>query len=453
MASPSPLPSTAIIGGGVAGLAAAFRLRQQGLDVTLFEAADRAGGVIRSVRKEGFLVDVGPNTLVPRAETLEQAIGQLNLEGDRVRASPAVSKRFVVRDGRPVPLPSSPPGLLRSPLFSPRAKLRLLREPFIRRGPEDESLAAFVRRRLGREVLDYAVNPFVAGVFAGDPERLSARHAFPMLTALEAEHGSLLRGLIARRRRSSGPPAPPMLPYSFREGMQTLPDTLAESLGDTLRLNAPVQGLRREGGRFILEIGGTSPHEHTADAVVLAVPPHRLPAIHFEAGVDLAPLLAVTYPPVAVLAVGFRQQDVAHPLDGFGMLVPAREPFRLLGCLFSSTLFPGRAPEGHVLLTCFLGGARYPEDALLSEAQQVARVTADLQLLLGVRGEPAFVHRQVWPRAIPQYELGYDAVLDTIASLEAAWPGLHLAGNYLSGISVGEAFASGYAAADRITDG
>ena len=447
-------PSSIVVGAGIAGLAAADRLRRGGFAVTVFEASGQAGGAIRTEQHGGYLVDLGPNTLVARVPELEAAITDLDLGDERVWADDAAEHRYVVRDGRPVAVPASPRALLRSPFLSARGKLRLLGEPFARRGrAEDESVAAFVRRRLGAEALAYGADPLVAGVFAGDPERLSVRHAFPMLSEMERAHGSLLHGAMARRHagKQGGALPPSRRPFSFRDGMQTLPDALAARLGSALRLNAAATAVRRGADGFeVTADGPTGPEAHRADAVVLAVPPHRLPAL--DAPSDLGPLQAVAFPPVAVVALGFRRADAAHPLDGFGVLVPSREPFRMLGAQFSSTLFPGRAPTGHVLLTLFFGGARHPDDAHLPDDALLDLARTDLRRLLGVRGEPTFVRRHTWARAIPQYELGYGRVLAALEALEEAWPGCFVAGNVRGGISVGEALASGVRAAGRAAE-
>lgn len=443
-------PRFAVVGAGIGGLAAAFRLRTRGAAVTLFEAASRPGGVIRSERSEGFLLDFGPNTLVARRPEIEAVIGALGLE--RIYAPAEAARRYVVQGGRPVALPTSPLGLISTPLFSARAKLRLLGEPFARPSADgDESLAGFVRRRLGPEILDYAVDPFVAGVFAGDPERLAVRYAFPALWELERAHGSLARGMVKRMKaaRAEGRQRPDTRPFSFRDGMQALPDALARRLGESLRLNTQVTGLRPYGDGWVVawrEDG--QEHDARFEGVVLAVPLHCLPQL--EVSVDLAPLVAVEYAPVSVLALGFQREDVGHPLDGFGVLVPRREPFRVLGALFSSTLFPDRAPEGHVLLTCFLGGARHPEDAALPTPQLLDLALGDLRRLLGVRGEPVLARHRFWPHAIPQYTPGYGRARAAMEAAEARYPRLAFAGSHRQGISVGEALVSGLEAAERV---
>ncbi len=445
----------AIIGGGIAGLTAAYWLRQGGAEVTLFEATARVGGALRSARTDGYLVEYGPNT-VQATPLLEELIEALGLRTQQIEAKAAARKRYVVREGKPVALPSSPQAFLTSDLFSLGARLRVLREPFVAPAPPllDESMADFVRRRLGQEVLDYAVNPFVAGVFAGDPARLSLRHAFPRLHALEQQHGSLIKGAKKQAKAPTGSKestASHRHIFSFHGGLQTLPDALANALGPAVRLNAAVRRLHREKEGWTLHVAGASSEEETFDAVLYAAPLHALEKFDFDAGLDLAPLLDVPHPPVSLLALGFRRAAVRHPLDGFGLLVPAVEKdFRILGVLFSSTLFPDRAPSGYVLLTVFVGGARHPELALASDDELAATVLDDLTRLLGIQDVPVFSKRILWEKAIPQYHLGYDRVTTLLDRLEERHAGLFFAGNYRSGISVGDAAASGEDAARRI---
>ena len=441
----------AVLGGGISGLAAAWKAQKRGAEVSLFEASDRIGGVIRSVRRDGFLVDEGPNTLVARHAVVGETIEALGLEEDRVWADENSAHRYVVRDGVPVALPSSPGSFLKTSIFSARGKLRLLREPFI--GPsdaDDEPLSDFVRRRLGSEVLDYAVDPFVGGILAGDPARLSTRYAFPPLWEVEQSHGSLFRGMLSKaRNRKDAPPS--SRPFSFRDGMQTLPDALARILGGAIYTDAPVVTLSRGSGSWAVttQQAGETRTEHF-DKVISALPLHRFADLDIDAEIDRAALDAVAHTDLSVLALGFRRDQVEHPLDGFGLLVPSREPFEVLGVLFSSSLFPGRAPEGHVLLTCFVGGRRKPEQASLPPDRLLALALGDLRALLGVRGEPLFTHRASWKQVIPQAEIGYGRVLDAISTIEEQHPSLGFAGSYRYGVSVGDALRSGLDAADRL---
>ncbi len=453
------MASVGIIGAGIAGLTAAYQLQQEGIEVAVFEADDQVGGKMRSERTGGYLVECGPNTIQAATPLMNTLIDRLGLADAVVEADAATKKRYVVRDGTPQPLPTSPLRFFSSDLFSLSAKLRLLGEPFIATADADaeESVAEFARRRLGREVLDYGLNPFVGGIFAGDPEQLSVRHAFGRLHELEQEHGSLFRGLmhsLRNRDTSNGEEnsRPTRRMFSFRDGLQILPEAMADMLSPLIHRSATVTGLHADGNRWQVSTQrGHGPTEtHTVDAVVSTIPLHRFAALNMETSIDRAPLAEVPYPPVNVVAMGFRRADVDHPLDGFGMLVPeVEDDYQILGTIFSSTLFPDRAPEDHVLLTTFVGGARHPELGRASPEQQHAVVKADLNALLGTRDEPSFVHHAAWPRAIPQYHLGYGAVKRRIDQLEATHPRLLFAGNYREGVSVGSAMDSGAHAAQQ----
>ena len=461
--------SVAVVGAGITGLVAAYELRRRGVNVTLYEASGHAGGAIRTSRTDGFLAEHGPNSFVTSAP-VEALMTQLDLQDDVVEANPSANRRYVVRDGTLRAFPMTPPAMLTTRLFSLRAKLRVLLEPLVRRGATDgdESVASFVRRRLGPEVLDYAVDPFVSAIFAGDPETLNMVHAFPRLFELEQQHGSLSAGLMATRGRmpstasatddaevpEAAPPPPTRARLiSFVDGMQTLPDALADSLAGTLRVGCPVRLLHRNEGRWVVESGQDGDtRARTVDAVVMATPAHVLAAMELPAAIRKHAALVerVEYPPVSTLTLGFARADVAHALDGFGMLIPSKEKRSILGALFSSSLFPERAPDGHVAITCFVGGARMPERAREDTDLLVERVLIDLRQLIGVRGEPVFAKHVYWPRAIPQYTVGYQAVKNAVDETELANPGLYLAGNYRNGVSVGDCVASGQQIAHRV---
>ena len=417
-ARPRPLRPVAVLGGGITGLSAAWHLRRRGVPVVVFEAGPRPGGVMGSVREGDWLLETGPNTLFENTPAITAFLDDLGLGARKLEAAPAAQKRYVVRAGRPVALPHSPLSFVTSPLLSWSAKLRLLGEPFRRRAPpeREESVAEFVRRRLGREFLDYIVNPFVAGVFAGDPAALSVRQAFPKLHALEQEHGSLARGSLARRNASGGPRGRMV---SFPEGLAEVPRALARSLSRSLQLDHAVTHVARAGAdwRVGFAAGGLR-REESFSAVICALPPEVLAGLRFDAvpaASHLAVLRAIPQPPVASVFLGFRRADVAHPLDGFGLLTPAVEQRRILGTLFSSTLFPGRAPAGHVALTTFVGGTRQPELAQATDAELLAAVQAELAALLGVRGAPVIARIQRWPHAIAQYVVGFQQFKDACA--------------------------------------
>lgn len=446
MQSTPSTPRVAVIGAGITGLTAAWKLRQAGLEPIVLEAGQRVGGVIGSHREGGWLHELGPNSLLETSPDVAEFVEAVGLGERRVYGSPEANKRYIVRGGRPVALPGSALGFLRTPLFSWRAKLALLGEPFRAKAPADaeESVADFVLRRLGRDFLDYAINPFVGGVYAGDPRKLSVREGFPKLHALEQEHGSLLRGALAKRNTSGGPKG---RMFSFVEGLAELPEAIARSLGEAVWLGARARKIRPHGRGWTLEVerDGILRHEHVA-AVVCAVPADALAALPIENAArpeGLGGLREIEHPPVVSVFSGYRRADVAHPLDGFGVLVPEVERGRMLGTLFSSSLFPGRAPEGHVALTSFVGGTRQPELARLPEAELRAVVHEELRKLLGVRGEAVYVHLQRWPRAIPQYTLGYERFKAAIDAFEAGAPGLFIGGNARDGIALGNCLASG----------
>jgi oxygen-dependent protoporphyrinogen oxidase len=346
----------------------------------------------------------------------------------------------------------SPAELLTTRLLSNVAKLAIFGEPLVEAGdsPLEESVAAFVRRRFNQEVLDYIVNPFIAGVFAGDPEQLSVRHAIPKLHALERTHGSVMKAFVqmmkARRQAEQGPGSV----ISFRGGLQEIPDALGRELNSELRLRAPVTQIRS--GPRGWTVGAAFQTPELFDAVVYAAPAHSLDEIDLDlvAAERLSTLSSILHPPVAVLALGFRREQVTHQLDGFGFLAPEVERRRVLGVIFSSSLFPDRAPAGHVMLTAFVGGTRDPDFVQADPQTLTARVLDDLRPLLGTRGEPTFRTVQVWPKAIPQYVLGYGRFKEIADDVERRNPGLVLAGTYRDGVSLGDAIGSGEQAAARI---
>lgn len=455
--SSSPLP-VAVLGAGITGLTAAFRLQSSGIPVTLYEASNRVGGVIESVERDGYLAEFGPNTVLETSPVIVDLVKDLGLASRRLYSDPAAERRYIVRGGKPVNLPTSPAAFMTTPLFSFGAKLRLALEPFIpRSAPEvEESLADFVLRRIGREFLDYAINPFVAGVYAGDPARLSVQQAFPKLHALEQRYGSLIKGQIlgARERKRRAEVSKQNAPkFSFEHGLQELVATLRQRLEGVIRLEHTVTRLGHREGRWKVHVqSATGEQQAEHSAVLLCAPTYRLATLTIDAPAapDLSPLAEVRYPPVTSVVLGFRRQDVAHPLDGFGMLVPAVEGFRILGTLFSSSMFPKRAPDGHVTLTSYVGGTRAPDLAGLSEAELVRIVTGDLQRILGVRGQPTFSHQVFYPKAIPQYEVGYGRFRTLMDDAERKAPGLFFAGHYRDGISLGDSIVSGARITERI---
>ncbi|AWT60381.1 MAG: Protoporphyrinogen oxidase [Candidatus Moanabacter tarae] len=451
------MKKVAIVGGGITGLTAAHRLRQNHVEVTLFESSSRVGGVVRTETSNGFLAETGPNSIWLKEKRILSFFHELGLESEIIEADPNIRKRFIVREGRPVEISSTPLSLLTTPILSLSGKFRLLQEPFIKSGglSQDESLANFVRRRIGKEALDYAIDPIVSGIFAGDPEKLSARFAFPTLWNLEKKFGSLVGGQLKRIKHSkSTGNRMKRRSVTFKKGIQSLTDAIRASLGDSIRLNSDVNRLLSESNWRVLWSNGKSGScgSEKFDALVLALPAYKCSRLLFSdnAVQPLSFLKEIEYPPLAVQVMGFERSKIKHPLDGMGMLVPAVEGLNILGTFFSSTAFPGRSPAGHATLTTFIGGARNPNLGQNSSTQLQSLVLQDLERLLGVGGEPVFSRSYLWNNSIPQYNIGYGKILAKISEFESSNSGIFLSGNYRNGIALRQCINSGLDTADKV---
>jgi protoporphyrinogen/coproporphyrinogen III oxidase len=452
-----------IIGAGISGLVAAHRLKKLGRKVLLVESTDRPGGVIQSADAEGFLIEKGPNSLRGTHEFLA-LVEELDLTDELMTADPR-APAYVYAGGQLHPVPMSPPALIKTKLISNSAKFRLLREPFIktRSVNGEESIAAFVRRRLGNEILDRLVAPFLSGVYAGDPEELSIQACFPRLAEFESGSGSILRGALqaaraSRKHKQRGDkPRRSLRPYrlcSFRRGLQVLPQTLAQALGENLLTEARVSAITTgQTDRFTVTLEHRSETKTIAAAsLVIATP--ALAAAHLLNGCapDVSGLIAeIPYASLASVPLAYPAQNLARGLDGFGFLAPRREGLRTLGSIWNSSLFANRAPEGWVCTTNFIGGATDPHAVELSDDELIRIVHADLRKVLGIEGEPLRLPITRYERAIPQYNIGHRA---RIAKVEAAlhnYRGLWLAGNYLHGVSLGDCIKQAEAIAVETT--
>jgi len=441
------MKSVAIIGAGITGLTAAFYLKRKGVPVTVYEAGARAGGVIQSSRQNGFLAESGPNTILETSPKISELIRDLNLAARQIYPSPDAKNRYVVRDKKPVAMPSSQTEFLKTKLFSARAKFALAREPFVspRRDGVEESVAEFVLRRLNQEFLDRAIDPLVAGIYAGDPHKLSVRHAFPKLLEAEQKHGSLIKGQFfgaAEQKKSGKISRRDAKMFSFDEGLQVLTDALAAQLGDSLKLNTPIIKLlqTKDGWRV-----STSNGEAEFEAVIYCGTAFKLAELKIESqtSIDFSAFSEIRHPPVASVVLGFRREDVSHPLNGFGMLVPKIEDCKILGTIFSASLFPNRAPENFVALTSYVGGERQPELASLPVEKLVELVCEDLRVLLGAKGKPTFQHVVLYAKAIPQYNVGYGKFKELMSEIENKAAGLFFAGSFRDGVSLGDSIVSG----------
>jgi oxygen-dependent protoporphyrinogen oxidase len=450
----------AVLGGGVTGLTAAWKLAVAGHTVSLFESSGRLGGSVRTDAADGWIVEAGPNSFQDSSPEIGAMVEELGLGPERIAPDPVAKHRYIARDGRLValPTPSDLAGLVSTPLFSFGTKLKITSESARKPRPrkDDTSVADLVRDHFGAEVLERVVQPVIGGIFAGDAERLSTRHAFPKIWEAEGTSGSLVRAGLeaARSRRESGLAAGSLV--SFRRGLQALTDALAARLSPgAVQLNAQVRSVAPVPGKGwrVSWDGPKAPASEEFGRVVLAIPAWALAQLELGGAGErpLSSLGEIEHPPVASVFAGFRRDRVSHPLDGFGVLVPASEKRSVLGVIFSSSLFPGRAPDGHVALTAFVGGALQPEIARLPKDELVRRVCADLRALLGAQGEPALARHTLWPRAIPQYNLGYGRHIEAIAAFERDHPGLLIGGNARDGISLPDCILSGISLAKRVS--
>ncbi len=471
----------AIIGGGISGLAAALRayeLAQQSgreVSITIFEASPRLGGVLRTERIGEYLVEHAADMWITNKPEATRLCEKLGLADRLIPTVEKFRRSLVLRGGRahPVPegfqlmVPEQAWPMLRSPLLSWRGKLRLLSEFFVRarRNGADESLADFVRRRCGREVFERLVQPLVGGIYTADPEKLSLKATLPRFIDMEQQHGSLIRAALRQsRQRSSAESAGTSgarygLFVSLPNGIEELVSALSRRVAEfaDIRCSVPVQRVIRTptSGRPDVGVRSTFAIETNVaqhfDAVILAVPSFVAARLLADGCPALSSELArIEYASTVVVASGHKLADIEHPLDAFGLVIPHIERHKLLAVSFTSRKFPGRAPDGHVLLRTFIGGALQPELCDLDDSAIVELVRRELTELLGVRGEPDFVRVFRHSRAMPQYHVGHLDLIASIQTKSANHPGLALAGSYLTGVGIPDSIASGEAAAEAI---
>jgi len=444
-----------IIGGGISGLACAYRLKELGLAVSLLEAGDRVGGLVGTVRKDGFLFESGPQSFLGTEEILD-LIAKLGIASELLEADPR-APRFILRHGRLQKVPMSPPGLLTSSLLGTKSRWKIVSEPFRQTKPPDaeETIADFVRRKFGHEILEYLVAPFVSGVYAGDPEKLSLRAAFPSLEEWEREHGSVLRGAI-KSRPAKGKRKGPSPLCSFQSGVELLIHALSENLKDCIQTNSLVVSIKRPGhnvnGSHELRIARDGREETlTAETIIMATPAYTASHLVDSISAPLAQALSgIAYAPVAVVAAGYYEKQVMKSLKGFGFLVPRGERIRTLGTVWNSSLFPGRAPESMAQLTSFVGGATDPGIVGKSEKEIEAIVLKENARILDIEGLPVVTCVWKHTKALPQYNLGHGHIIKLIRDAEREIPGLFFAGNYLEGPSLGKCVEQAFKTAEAV---
>jgi oxygen-dependent protoporphyrinogen oxidase len=442
----------AVVGGGAAGLAAAGRLASLGADVTLFESGDHAGGRIRTIRRDGWVVEAGALLVAEPAPEVRALLDAAGLAERTVRASAAARRRYVVHQGAPQLIPATLGDLIASPLLSVAGRLRMAREPFVSRRAEgeDESVDAFARRRFGDEVAERLFDSLVAEMSAGDATHTLVRYLFPKLVEFEQSAGSVLKGQMRAgmeaRRRLRGKPSGA---WSCPTGLDEMTTALSTRPRMRCCLSTAVDQITAFADAIALRSGSAN---ERFDGIVLTVPPPALARIEVPAPWRDAVTLLATIPhaPVASVSLGFARSSVSHPLDGMSIRVPSAEGRPLLSILVPSAVFGGRAPEGHVLLTCLVGGVSHPDVVALPAAELVALVRQQLADLVGVKGEPAFTEVTAWPAAFPQAVSGHAARLAAAEQLEQLTPRVVLSGSWRDGLVVSDVLRGGIRAADRL---
>ncbi|HUX61879.1 MAG TPA: protoporphyrinogen oxidase [Ignavibacteriaceae bacterium] len=434
-----------ILGAGISGLSTAYLLDKDGFDVTVLEKNSEVGGSMESIWEDGFMFDRGPNSGLETTPLIGTMVEDLGLQDQLMYASKEGNRRYILRNDQLHPLPMNPIAFIKTRLFSPIAKLRLFIEPLIGKSNDGyyQSISEFVTRRLGKEFLDYAINPFVAGVYAGNPEELSVKSAFPKLYALEEEYGGLIIGTIKsirKRKQRAEKSKQSARMFSFKDGMQVLPKTIANKLGDRVITSSEVTALKKNGEGYSV----TYNHNELSKTIDCDILVSTLPAY---VGSDLFKeldeklsnhLSQIYYPPVLVMFLGYNKTDIAQPLDGFGFLIPAKEKKSFLGAIWSSVIFQNRSQADKAVFTLFVGGARNPEVGNIDKQELIRKVKDEFHMLMKISAQPTYESYRYWSKAIPQYNIGYIEHENYFDEFEKRNKGIILGGNYRGGISVGD---------------
>ena len=434
-----------ILGAGISGLATAYWLHKEGFDITILETKSEAGGAMETIRENGFLIDLGPNSGLETTPLIRELADEIGLSEEMIYANESANKRYILRNNELYPLPTTPPAFIKTKLFSTKAKLRVMAEPFIGKSNDGyyQSMAQFVRRRLGQEFLDYAIDPFVSGVFAGDPNKLSVKSAFPKLYRLEEVYGGLVKGMIkgARERKQRAEQSKQSAKmFSFINGMQSFPKAIAEKLKERVVYECRVQNVecRMKNWNIRYEQNGVI-KEIISDYVLSTVPAHTASKIFSSLDKEFVNHADnIFYPPVMVLYLGFRKDQIARPLDGFGYLIPSKEQKTFLGAIWSSTIFPNRCDDDKAAFTLFVGGARSSHLFEMEKEKLIDKVLHEFKEITKVNGDPVFVKDRMWQKAIPQYNIGYIEHENYFNKFEKENPGIFIGGNFRGGISVGD---------------
>lgn len=432
-----------VLGAGISGLATAYWLKKEGFNVKILERKDQPGGAMESVSKDGFLIDYGPNSGLETTPLIAQLAEENGILNQMIYANESANTRYILRNDQLLALPTSPKAFFKTKLFSTKAKLRLMAEPFIGRSDDGyyQSMSDFVVRRLGQEFLDYAIDPFVSGVFAGDPSKLSVKSAFPKLYRLEELYGGLIKGTIKgarERKRNKEKSKQAAKMFSFINGMQSFPKAIVKNFED-IEYNCNLKSISKSNDGYKITYTQNDEEKIIETGILLStIPAYVLSSlINFDEKLK-SHLNEIYYPPVMVLYLGFDRKDINRDLDGFGYLIPSKEQKSYLGAIWSSTIFPNRADDGKASFTLFIGGARSPHIFSDNNSELIETVIAEFKKVNEIDGNPILVESKLWNKAIPQYNLGYIEHEKYFEQFEKENVGFFLSGNFRGGISVGD---------------
>ncbi len=445
-----------ILGAGISGLATAHWLNKEGFNVTLLESKSSPGGSMITEKTKDFLIDFGPNSGLETTPKIREIVNDIGLNDEMIYANEEGNRRYILKNNSLIALPTSPGSFFKTSLFSTKAKLRLMKEPFVGKSEDGyyQSIADFVERRLGKEFLDYAIDPFVSGVFAGDPAKLSVKSAFPKLYRLEEKYGGLIKGMIRgakeRKQRNEESKQSAKM-FSFINGMQSFPKAIAKSLGDKIIFNANVNRIKKEDSWSISYSVNGEDKLLKSDVLFSAIPSYKLSKLFNGANNSLLKHLEdIYYPPVLVLYLGYDKKNIGQKLDGFGFLIPSNERKKYLGAIWTSTIFKNRAAEDNASFTIFIGGARNPNLSENGIEKTIKEVIEEFQTIMKINGNPLLVQKKFWQKAIPQYNLGHIEHEKYFDNFEIENPGIFLGGNYRGGISVGDCIKNSYLNFEKI---
>jgi len=448
-----------ILGAGISGLATAYWLNKEEYDIKIIESKGEPGGSMESIEEDGLLIDYGPNSGLYTTPLIGQMVTELGLDDQFIYANEQGNKRYILRDNQLHALPTSPPAFLKTRLFSTRAKVRALIEPFIGRSEDGyyQSISDFVTRRLGREFLDYAINPFVSGVYAGNPDKLSVKSAFPKLYRLEEVYGGLFKGLIKgakERKKNKEESKQSARMFSFKKGMQTLPIAIADRLNDKIMYNCNVEKVvKSDDGYDILYKHVNKSEKISSDIVLSAIPSYQAASIFDDKNSQIFNQLnEIYYPPVKVLYLVYKKEVVGQALDGFGFLIPAIENRSFLGAIWTSAIFSDRSKDEFSVFTLFIGGARSPEIFDDGNDRLIENVIKEFNEIMGINDVPLIIKERMWSKAIPQYNIGHIEHERFFEDFEIKNPGIFLSGNYRGGIAIGDCIKNSKLSSNRIND-